>query len=520
MILDSCRYRSRRSSDGQEDSFMPMLSLKEAYDNAKSLYDKGYYRAAVQAAHVLYKQKPHHPPVVALYVGSLLRVQRFKEGILIAKRSLRHITFKDHRIAIINQLSEGLTQAGQLDDAIEMIRLEFEKQPNHPSLIAAYTHLLVVNNQREDAVEFIDSLREQGIEDLVTAAVFGRAVLRTDRRDEAIEWITKLLKENEDADPNQKQQALNSLGHLLDRAKRYDEAMVAFKESNKQIDPGFIERRHQVVVDSINQNWTFEQMKSVQRPEPSGIRPIFIVGMPRSGTTLTEQIIDAHPKGFGAGELGFLSELFISIAHNELNPYETNPKDYTPEQIAEVARVYREETAAMVDDESVEVIVDKAPMNFHYLGLIALAFPDAKIIHCQRDPRDNCLSCFFQLLNPGHGYSFDLAASGVYYKQYRQIMEHYTPVLAQDPFNMAIFENDYEGMVANQEKRTREILDFIGLDFDPACLEFHSTGRIANTLSNEQVRQPIYKTSTKRYERYAKHIGPLVDALGDVIDDG
>ena len=497
---------------------MPMLSLKDAYENAKGLYDKGYYRAAVRASQVLYKQRPHHPPVVALYVGSLLRVQRFKEGVLIAKRSLRHITFKEHRIAIISQLSDGMTQAGELDEAIELIRLELENQPDHSSLIGAYTHLLVVNNQKEDAVEYIDSLRQRGVDGLLLAAVFGRAVLRTDRRDEAIEWITRLLQEHPDADPGRKNQALNSLGHLLDRAKRYDEAMEAFKAANALMDPGFIEQRHQIVVDSIRENWTLDRMKQVTRPQPGRVRPVFIVGMPRSGTTLTEQIIDAHPKGYGAGELGFISELYNSVAKSEENPYETAPDDYTDEQIEEVARVYRQETAALAHD-GVEVIVDKAPMNFHYLGFLALAFPDAKIIHCQRDPRDNCLSCFFQLLNPGHSYSFDLSACGKYYRQYRQIMEHYTPLLASEPINMPIFENVYEEMVADQEKRTRELLEFIGLDFDPACLEFHSTGRVAITLSNEQVRQPIYKTSTKRYERYAKHIGPLVDALGDVIEE-
>ena len=158
-------------------------------------------------------------------------------------------------------------------------------------------------------------------------------------------------------------------------------------------------------------------------------------------------------------------------------------------------------------------------MNYNYLGMIAAAFPDARIIHCQRDPRDNCLSCFFQLLNPGHAYSFNLESCGLYYRRYRQIVGHYTKLLASEPVNMTVFENDYEGMVADQEQRTRDLLEFIGLEFDPKCLDFHKTGRVVITLSNEQVRQPMYTTSTKRYERYAKHIGPLVEALGDVIDD-
>lgn len=498
---------------------MPMLSLKDAYQNAKALYDQGSYRAAVHASEVLYKQVPHHPPVIALYVGALLRVQKYGDGIRIATRSLRHITHKEHRIAIITQLTEGLTQSGQLDEAIELVRKEFVTQPDHHALIGAYTHLLVVNNQKEVAVEFIDSLRERGIDGLAMASVFGRAVLRTDRRDEAIEWIQRLLEENPDASEARKHQAYNSLGHLLDRAKRYDEAMEAFKLSNSMIKPEYVDDQVKHLADALVSNWTADRFVGLKSPRPFGPRPVFIVGMPRSGTTLTEQIIDAHPKGYGAGELGLISELFRDLAKSKINPYETAPDEYDPEKLAEIAKVYREETAAMAGNDELEVIVDKAPMNFNYLGMIALAFPDARIIHCQRDPRDNCLSCFFQLLNAGHAYSFDLKTCGQFYRHYRRIIGHYRELLADDPIKMPIFENVYEDMVADQEKRTRELLDFIGLDFDPACLDFHKSGRVAITLSNEQVRQPIYKSSTKRFERYAKHLGPLLEALGDVIED-
>ncbi len=498
---------------------MPMLSLKDAYGNAKALYEQGSYRAAVHASGVLYKQLPHHPPVVALYVGALLRFQHYDEGVRIAKRSLRHITHKGHRISIIGQLSDGLTQAGQLDDAIELIRKEFETQPDNLSLGGSYTHLLVLNGQHDIAIEFIDEMRSRGVEGLSMASVFGRAVLRSDRQDEAIEWIEKLLDEADPTD-SRRHQAYNTLGHLYDRVKQYDKAMEAFEKSNAMIEPDYVDARSALIVETVKSVWTPEKFVGLERPEPSGPRPVFIVGMPRSGTTLTEQIIDAHPKGFGAGELGLIAELFRDLSGSKMNLYETGPDEYDPEQLAEVARIYREETAAMAGDSSVQVIVDKAPMNYHYLGMIAAAFPDAKIIHCQRDPRDNCLSCFFQLLNAGHAYSFDLENCGRYYRHYRAIINHYTGLLASDPVNIPIFENVYEDMVANQEQRTRDLLDFIGLNFDPACLAFHTTGRVAITLSNDQVRQPIYKSSTKRYERYAKHIGPLVDALGDVIEDG
>ncbi len=498
---------------------MPMMSLKDAYDQAKALHDQGSYRSAVRASEVLYKQTPHHPPVVALYVSALLRVQQFDLGVRIAKRALRNISHKPHRVMIITHMSDGMTQAGNLDDAIELVRSELEAQPDHASLAGSLAHMLLMRGDHDEAVKTVEDMRDRGIESMNLAAVYGRALLRTDRRDEAIEYIQDLMERQPDESDSRRHLAYNALGHLLDKAKRYDEAMEAFKASQALTEPNFDERRLEMTLSCVEESWTPERFAKVARPEATGPSPVFIVGMPRSGTTLTEQIIDAHPRGFGAGELGLLADLLRGLCKDPENPYATGPDEFDPEALKQAAQTYRDETRVLAGDRDVDVIVDKAPLNFHYLGFIALAFPDAKIIHCQRDPRDNCLSCFFQLLNAGHSYSFDLYNCGLYYRNYRQLMTHYRSLLSSPEVGMAIFENDYEGMVENQEQRTRELLEFIGLPFDPACLEFHSTGRVAITLSNDQVRQPIYKSSTKRYERYSAHLAPLLQGLGDVLDN-
>lgn len=498
---------------------MPMMSLKDAYEQAKTLHDQGSYRAAVRASEVLYKQTPHHPPVVALYVSSLLRIQKFDLGVRIARRALRNISHKPHRVMVITHMSDGMTQSGNLDEAIQIVRDELVAQPDNASLAGSLVHMLVMRDDHDEAVRIIEDLKERGIESLNLAAVYGRALLRTDRRDEAIEYIQRLLDEQPDASDARKFLAYNSLGHLLDKAKRYDEAMEAYQTSNALMAPEFDERRLVHTLEHTKSSWTPERFAKASRPEPFGPRPVFIVGMPRSGTTLSEQIIDAHPRGFGAGELGLIADLVRDLAKDPDNPYGTGPDEYDPSALKQAAETYREETRALAGDHDVDVIVDKAPLNCHYLGFIALAFPDAKIIHCHRDPRDNCLSCFFQLLNAGHSYSYDLRNCGRYYRHYRDMMKHYRSLLASPQVAMPIFENDYEGMVADQEQRTRELLEFIGLPFDPACLEFHSTGRVAVTLSNDQVRQPIYTSSTKRYENYAKHLGPLIEGLGEVLSD-
>jgi tetratricopeptide (TPR) repeat protein len=498
---------------------MPMMSLKDAFDQAKGMHDRGYYRQALRQAEVLYKQTPFHPPVVALYVSCLTRVQQNELAARIAKRALRYITNKPHRVMILTQMCDGMTQSGEMDEAIKLVGAERDDQPDNLSLASAMCHMLMMRDDGDEALRVIHSLRERGLESLNLAAIKGRALLRTDRRDEAIDYIRGVIERLPNESPSSRGLAYNSLGHLLDKAKRYDEAMEAFHQGNKLTKPVFDEARLTNTLECVQRCWTPERFANApQRPEASSPRPVFIVGMPRSGTTLTEQIIDAHPRGFGAGELGMIIDLFREVGIDPENPYDTGPDQVDADKLARVASEYRSYTRELAGERDVDVIVDKAPLNCLCLGFIALAFPDAKIIHCHRDPRDNCLSCYFQLLNAGHSYSFDLHSCGVYYRYYRGMMKQYRELLDSPQVDMAMFENDYEGMVADQEQRTRDILEYIGLPFDPACLEFHSSGRVAVTLSNDQVRQPIYTSSTKRYERYQDHLGPLIEGLGDVLD--
>lgn len=497
---------------------MPMMSVSEAYEQAKALHDAGLYRSALRSAEVLYKQKPFHPSIIALYVSCLTRVSQNTQAVRIAKRALRNITNKPHRIMILSSMSDGMTQTGALDEAIEIIRDELESQPDNLILAGALGHMLMMRDDQGEVISLIEGMRDRGFESLTLAAVYGRALLRTDRRNDAIEYIESCLEAMPDERDSSKHLAYNILGQLLDKEKRYDDAMQAFHQSNELMKPVFDERRLENTLETVRQAWTPEHFaKATRRPSTSSPRPVFVVGMPRSGTTLTEQIIDAHPRGYGAGELGLINDLFREAAIDPDNSYSTAPDAYDPDKLAKLAQEYREQTRELAGDQDVDVIVDKAPLNCLCVGFIALAFPDAKIIHCQRDPRDNCLSCYFQLLNAGHSYSFDLRSCGRYYRYYRDMMDHYRALLSSPQVAMPMFENDYEGMVADQEQRTRDLLEFIGLPFDPACLEFHNSGRVAVTLSNDQVRQPIYTSSTKRYERYAKHLDPLIEGLGDVL---
>ncbi|MGI9465390.1 MAG: sulfotransferase family protein, partial [Aestuariivirgaceae bacterium] len=232
-------------------------------------------------------------------------------------------------------------------------------------------------------------------------------------------------------------------------------------------------------------------------------RPVFIIGMPRAGTTLCEQIIASHREADGVGELDEIKNLASQLAPQ---PYPAQVGQLGKNDIGNLAAKYLRRIDSLADRAALRV-ADKWPTNFLHLGLIAILFPNARIIHCERDPMDTCLSIYAENFS-GVAYSNDLEHIGAFYRQCRRLMAHWSNVLPTPVFNLS-----YEDMVENQEASTRDLLDFCGLAWDPACLEFHTTKRTVKTTSMQQVRQPIYSRSIGRWKNYERHLGPLRNAL-------
>ncbi len=242
---------------------------------------------------------------------------------------------------------------------------------------------------------------------------------------------------------------------------------------------------------------------------------LFIVGMPRSGTTLTEQIVSSHPEVTGAGELPLIGQVArkIGFDRSDLTPYRHQVISMTRGQSHELAQEYLASVRKKFPNS--RHVADKLPLNFEHLGLIAILFPSARIIHCRREPIDTCVSCFMQALNRSHAYSTDLTTLGLYYREYHGLMEHWRQSLP-----LPIHEVRYEKLVANQESETRALISFLGLPWDDACLKYFETSRAVRTLSRWQVRQPIYSSSVERWRHYAGHLQPLIAALGDLAPAG
>ena len=242
--------------------------------------------------------------------------------------------------------------------------------------------------------------------------------------------------------------------------------------------------------------------------DPSAL-PILVVGMPRSGTTLVEQIIASHPEADGAGELQHLQflarRLPVTLAVDQ--PYPDCLEALTRPLSRRLGNYYMR-VLKLYARRGKTRVVDKMWANYLRLALVALIAPNARVIHCRRDPLDTCVSCYFQNFMHPLPFLHDLGDLGFYYRQYARLMDHWAAVKP-----LPILDVDYETLVADQEKVTREIVAFCGLDWNDRCLAFHETDRFVQTASSQQVRRPIYSSSIERWRNYEEHLDPLRRAI-------
>ncbi len=236
---------------------------------------------------------------------------------------------------------------------------------------------------------------------------------------------------------------------------------------------------------------------------PSDV-PVFVVGMPRSGTTLVEQILASHGDVHGAGELEYVDATVAGLPGRagRGGPYPDCVAGLDAETMAALGADYLAAVRRLAPDA--RRIVDKAPLNFLHLGVVALTVPGARVVHCRRDPRDVGLSCYVQAFQAAHPWSTDLDDIGRFQGAYRRLMEHWRAVLP-----LPVLEVDYETLVADLEGESRRLIDFLGLPWDPACLTFHQTRRPVRTASHWQVRRPVYGDSVGRWRAYAEWLGPV-----------
>lgn len=359
-------------------------------------------------------------------------------------------------------LANLLTQAGKFNDAIPFFKLIYERNPNNLGMLGAFI--------RYQEFTHVDD------------PLLLKARASVDTADDAAEGVSMLC---------------FSLGAILDKLEQYAAAFDYYARGNSiraktlHYDP----EAHEQFIDSIIQQYDADTLAKLRvYGNPSEI-PIIIVGMPRSGTTLTEQIIAAHPQVAGGGERDFWAT------------HEPKGAALLDQQLSKsIAQACLKDMASIPGADQARKVTDKMPHNFLRVALIHAVFPNARIIHVRRHPVDNALSIFFQSFNNLHQYAFDLESLVHYRREYDRLMRHWREVMPADRY----FEFDYEDLVADQEGMSRKLIEFCGLEWDNASLNFNHNEQVIKTASMWQVRQKIYTSSVDRWRHYEPYIQPLM----------
>jgi tetratricopeptide (TPR) repeat protein len=464
-----------------------------------------YYDIGIDMMRKALSVRPKDPNILNNLGHALSECYRFDE----ARDPLeRAVALKPDFDEAKYNLGQVLRQIGEVDLALKLWREVWEADDRVFAALVGITGILSDQGHFDEAEktarEVIARLPHR------PAGYISLAHVLKFKKDDGT--ITEIESQIADKDiPDRDKIALHyAAGKIADDLKQYERAFQHFDQANAAAHHSYdhektetVRRQKKTVFSSRffrdRQGWGY----------PSDL-PVFIVGMPRSGTTLTEQILAAHPEVYGAGELTNFEPL--SRFAEEISP----SREESPLSLMKltgfgaelIGRRYVRDLLRY-PDHPVKRITNKMPHNFELLALAAVTLPGAKIIHCRRNPLDTCVSCWTKNFNDAHSYNRSLTDLGRYYAGYHDLMQHW-----RDNLPLKILDVDYEDYTRDLEGTARRLVEFIGLEWDPRCLDYYKLDRAVRTASVWQVRQPIYTSSVGRWRNYMPHLQPLIDAMG------
>ena len=420
----------------------------------------------------------------------------------------RAIALKPDYAEAYNNLGVVLWDRGKLADAMASYDQALAIKPNHADALKNRCTVLIELGRLAEAQQ----TAERAIQLLPRNAASYRALGMVRRYSNGDPYVTAMQVLLDDA----RSLAINDRIELhFALAKAYED-LGQYESAFDQALAGNALKRRQVLYDEARELAELDRVRQAFTSElffprsnvgePSQL-PIFIVGMPRSGSTLVEQILASHPKVFAAGELKCLDKAIANMTRNASQVSAELLTNLSDEQFRQLAASYFAEIRQLAPQA--QRIVDKMLSNYIRLGLIHIALPNAAIIHTVRDPLDTCISCFFSLFTEGHRYSYDLAELGRYFRHYQALMANWHRVLPPG----RILDVHYEDVVCNLEDAARRVVSHCGLDWDSRCLTFYKTERPVRTASAAQVRQPIYENAIGRGRKYQAWLSPLLAEL-------
>lgn len=438
------------------------------------------YEKAMQIANKVYKSDPTFVNALKI-IGKMHYKKPDYDNALKFYRKAYEISHDDELIASI---AEILERRGEFDEANKLILPLIEAEKTNHEVLLTYSALSRKFKNQREAIDVIERKINKNNFDKLSL----------------INLHSELGKQ------------YDSLGKYDSAFKNYQKANLLERELNKEVEElneiRDLDNTNKEDIDKWFNDYPCDFWRNLPISNNESERPIFVIGMFRSGTTLCEQILSSHPDVQGAGELFDINQLSYSLGNSK--SHDKSPLslvDVTQDKLINAANSYLK----TLDNHSTDAkrIVDKMPSNFFHVGLISRLFPNAHIIHMIRDPRDACLSMYFQRFGAQMIFSTDLVELASYHLAYQRIMQYWHEVL-----DIKIHNVVYEELMDNQEDITRKMLAFCGLDWSEKCMNFHQSKRDINTPSYDQVRKPLYKKSVARWKNYEPQIKPLIKSLG------
>lgn len=494
-----------------EAAFRRALKLNANWQEARlllgnSLQFMGRFQDAIQEYETLIQNQGDHAEAYYRLAISLSSMGNTAQA---EKNCREALKIQAEFVPALNSLSMILTSQGKTDEALKCCKRALEIQPDDINAACMAANIYEQSGKAKIAYNYLKPHINAGKQHQNLALAFAAISKELGFQDDAITMMEDLLAHAQGLTNTGRRNLCFTLGKLCDNSQQYDRAFKHYQQGNELRPALFNIQKHSQGIDTSIRIQTADFFDDAADSANKSNRPIFIVGMPRSGTSLVEQILASHSDVFGAGELAKISQLAHSLSalSNTNKPYPEILESVNKKILQQCADQYLQH----LNDINTDAlrVVDKMPGNFFYLGLIQLLFPNARVIHCKRQPLDNCLSCYFQDFFQSMDWCYEQKNLAVYYHAYKKLMTHWKQTL-----KIPIMDVSYEELVADQENISRKLMGFCDLDWSDDCLEFHKAKRFVATASYDQVRQPMYKKSVARWKNYEAHIEPLKNALG------
>lgn len=451
---------------------------------------------------------PDYARVWLELAGAQMEQEKLEEAIASSRRVVELTPdIAESHIALAN----ALARADRAEEALSVYRQALEISPAHPGAFSGAGQQLKTLGRQEEAIAVHreNMLRNPGNAEPYWSLANMKTFDFSDR--DIANMETQLLRS--DLDELAQVQLCNSLGLAFERRRDYDQAFSYFQRGNDKrreaeiYDPVETE----VATSRIIEVFTGEFLRKHQGHGDPDRSPIFVIGLPRSGSTLIEQILASHSQVEGTHELSDLAQVVRTIPKKNRNDrFPENLKGLKSQLWSQIGQQYLQRTEKF--RSGAPLFIDKNPNNFVYAGLLHLILPNARIINARRHPLDSCFGSYKQLFASGQPFTYDLTEIGEYYLQYQKLMDHWQQVLPGK-----ILDVNYEEVVVDLETQVRRILDYCDLPFEQGCVDFHQTERAVKTASSEQVRQPIYSSSVNLWKNYESHLEELIEVLQPLL---